>query len=246
MDIDVKNALDKVMAVGNGTNIKDGRSFETVLAWDIFRFINSISRQGGPERFNYFCKIYLDGKYNSEQFRDTNNEDVPEVLRLLSAVDSKVNSTTASKILVSFFTVLGRHYMSSAHDRKDIDTARFMEAVKKMNTYTDPSNAGNDRSDTSASATQPTQDAYEDDAASSDAISDVEGASAEEPEETLEELLEQLNSLIGLNGVKKEVKQIINLIKVRKKGEEFGEKMPPLSLHIVFYGNPDNSRKAPR
>ena len=64
----------------------------------------------------------------------------------------------------------------------------------------------------------------------------------QEPAESLEELLGQMDALIGLEGVKKEVREIINLIKVRKKGEEFDAKLPPLSLHLVFYGNPGTGK----
>ena len=64
----------------------------------------------------------------------------------------------------------------------------------------------------------------------------------DEPEETLEELKEKLHSMIGLQGVKEEVDQIINLINVQNKGRELGQKQAPLSLHLVFYGNPGTGK----
>ena len=64
----------------------------------------------------------------------------------------------------------------------------------------------------------------------------------EEPEESFEELYEKLHSMIGLKEVKEEVDQIINLIRMQKKGEELGEERFPLSLHLVFYGNPGTGK----
>ncbi len=68
-----------------------------------------------------------------------------------------------------------------------------------------------------------------------------EPATAEKKPE-LDELLAQLDELIGLEDVKKDVKSLINLIKVRKLREENGLPVPPMSMHMVFLGNPGTGK----
>ena len=67
-------------------------------------------------------------------------------------------------------------------------------------------------------------------------------AAGEPPAPTLEELLAELDALCGLDRVKADVKSLINLVKVRRMREEHQLPVPPMSLHLVFMGNPGTGK----
>lgn len=60
--------------------------------------------------------------------------------------------------------------------------------------------------------------------------------------ESLDDMLAQLNELIGLQSMKKEVGSLINFIRVQNKRKENGMILSPLSLHLVFSGNPGTGK----
>jgi hypothetical protein len=85
-----------------------------------------------------------------------------------------------------------------------------------------------DPSEVSGSSGQPTQTAPP--------------AAPEPPPKTLEELLAELDALVGLEAVKGEVHRQVAVLEIEAKRKEAGLKVPPLTRHLVFVGNPGTGK----
>ena len=72
--------------------------------------------------------------------------------------------------------------------------------------------------------------------------SEAEPTVTEQPRRSLDELMAELDGLIGLKDVKEEVKSLVNLVKVRSLRLEAGLPAAPVSLHMVFTGNPGTGK----
>lgn len=72
---------------------------------------------------------------------------------------------------------------------------------------------------------------------------EVENAKVSNPnDKSLEELLKELDGLVGLDKVKSDVRSLMNFIKVANMRKKKGLKVPTISYHLVFTGNPGTGK----
>lgn len=62
------------------------------------------------------------------------------------------------------------------------------------------------------------------------------------PAEEETDPMDDLNALVGLDNIKKDVADLINLVKMQKMRRDRGLKSVPVSLHLVFSGNPGTGK----
>lgn len=169
----------------------------------------------------------------------------------LAEGDAK-RGTTTSRTFIRMFTNI-MLYLAAADDEVSLAEAEYItEGIDRLAAICDASGAargqaGLDPLDYVTSADASFKDKHRASASSSSGTADSAGdkpadAPAEAEKPSFDELMAQLEALVGLDDVKKDVKNLINLVKVRKLRAENDLPVPPMSLHMVFLGNPGTGK----
>ncbi len=80
------------------------------------------------------------------------------------------------------------------------------------------------------------------DASTSAEPNKTQSSAADAPRQSVEEVLAELDDLVGLEEVKAEVRKIVNLAKGNEARRAQGLKVPPMTYHMVFTGNPGTGK----
>lgn len=240
MNVEVKNSIDRLISACrqiDSAHRTTEKPVTDIVVDDIRSFISIISTANSEERLSYFNEVYLG---NSDDNTVVDRESFPAALSVLCQIDNsalKSGRVSVSSLYVDSFLELGKSYLFSKQDKKDIDMKCFTEIVKGMQDYIDSHKVA-PAIGSKSNKTDATKGA--------NVEATTEKAEAETIEETseesLEELMEQLDSLIGLESVKTEVNSLINLLKLKQVREKRGFKAADVSKHLVFLGNPGTGK----
>ena len=164
----------------------------------------------------------------------------------LSESDAK-RGTEASRTFIRMLTNI-LLYLAAGDDEVSFAEAEFItECTDKLSAICDASGVGMSRKGLNAldfvTSSEPSFQQKQSTGTSGSIEEASKTAEETEPEKPdFDQLMEQLNSLVGLEEVKKDVKNLINLMKVRKLRQENELPVPPMSLHMVFMGNPGTGK----
>ena len=197
-----------------------GNPVPTILYWDLCTQVAGYAGFEIPEFFHRLVRSDLEqGTSLSRRFVDT----FTLLLLLLAAVDGVVSESEAG------FVNACADKLTACCDLHGVAGGKAAPNAREFVTRRTDGTVIEKGSDDPEPAPTPAAEAAKEE-------------EAPEPEQSLEELLAELDALCGLEKVKADVKSRINLVKVRKLRQEAGLPVPPMSLHLVFLGNPGTGK----
>ena len=200
-----------------------GNPVPTALYWELASAVEEYPGFVLPGFFRRLVQADLEGgRGQSRRFVDT----FTLMLLLFAAVDGKVSETEAGFVNAcadSLSTFCDRAGVEGG--KSGLDVSEFVARRRDGG----PVKTGRPEDEAVAPVPAPAEEARKE-------------APPAQPEASLEELLAELDGLCGLDKVKADVKGLINLVKVRRLRQEAGLPVPPMSLHLVFMGNPGTGK----
>lgn len=240
MNIDIKNSLDSLLFICNTikTSSKDIEDIDRMMIEDILSFIHYISSEDSEERISLFKITYLNTSY-SDLYPKVQEIETPRFFKLLFNLSKEISSNRVSHIeslFISTIYEIGKYYSLNKQDENTVDKEKFMNYLKMLKEYTElnkeSQNIAFENLDNSIIKNEEIHNKTSIDGNKKD----------DDQEEFLEDLLNELNELIGLAGVKEEVSSLVNILKINKIRESRGFKVPQVSKHLVFLGNPGTGK----
>lgn len=240
MNIDIKNSLDSLLFICNTikTSSKDIEDIDRMMIEDILSFIHYISSEDSEERISLFKITYLNTSY-SDLYPKVQEIETPRFFKLLFNLSKEISSNRVSHIeslYISTIYEIGKYYFLNKQDKNTVDKEKFMNYLKMLKEYTElnkeSQNIAFENLDNSIIKNEEIHNKTSIDGNKKD----------DDQEESLEDLLNELNELIGLAGVKEEVSSLVNILKINKLRESRGFKVPQVSKHLVFLGNPGTGK----
>ena len=240
MNIDIKNSLDSLLFICNTikTSSKDIEDIDRMMIEDILSFIHYISSEDSEERISLFKITYLNTSY-SDLYPKVQEIETPRFFKLLFNLSKEISSNRVSHIeslFISTIYEIGKYYSLNKQDENTVDKEKFMNYLKMLKEYTElnkeSQNIAFENLDNSIIKNEEIHNKTSIDGNKKD----------DDQEESLEDLLNELNELIGLAGVKEEVSSLVNILKNNKLRESRGFKVPQVSKHLVFLGNPGTGK----
>ncbi|MBQ7670163.1 MAG: AAA family ATPase [Clostridia bacterium] len=216
------------------------------LRLELVMYISHLSKSDGTitQEEVDFLNVYLDNNFNAEFYERFIKEvyfdiltDVPPTIKLLVIYDNIVykhtdNVKSLAGTTAQLFYYLGKELLACDNEITHDEICVFTSSISRIIYYIN--NNLDYWYDIDIDFCAEENYSFEDEESEDNQII--------EREQTLNQLLEELDSLIGLKSVKNDVKSLINLLQIRKIREEKGLKTFPLSLHLVFYGNPGTGK----
>lgn len=241
MNIDIKNSLDSLLVICNTikTSSKNIGDIDRMMIEDILSFIHYISNEDSEGRISLFKITYLNTSY-SDLYPKVQEIETPRFFKLLFKLSKEISSNRVSHIeslYISTIYEIGKCYFLNKQDKNTVDKEKFMNYLKMLKEYTElnkeSQNIAFENLDNSIIKNE---EIHNKTSIDSNKIED------NPEEESLEDLLNELNELIGLAGVKEEVSSLVNILKINKLRESRGFKVPQVSKHLVFLGNPGTGK----
>ena len=172
-------------------------------------------------------KTFLQSQMSAEEYWHK----IPEIISVGHAIDTKLKEIVddeafISNLVVSLYKLLNNAMVKINGRLTANEYFTLTEYIGMLQEYIEE--------DTATTSEEMPSSAY---------INSDTSTNVDTPDnQTIEDVVDDLNQLIGLTGVKNEVKSLINIIKNRKRREEMGLKSKPMSMHLVFTGNPGTGK----